>query len=87
LLKDGSVFGFKQNGESAFFYEGRTFYDASYDKVMEVLGGQAVELGLVSQTMYDKFKASLLVRQQMETEESERRLYNELKARFEPAAK
>jgi hypothetical protein len=87
LLKDGSVFGFKQNGESAFFYEGRTFYDANYDKVMDVLGGQAVELGLVSQTMYDAFKSSKVTRERREAEESDRRLYECLKERFEPKAK
>src|SRR6187399_820195 len=66
LLNDGSVFGFKQNGESAFYYEGRTFYDATYDKVMEVLGGQAVELGLVSETMYNEFKANKLARERIQ---------------------
>jgi hypothetical protein len=87
LLADGSVFGFKQNGESAFFYEGRTFYDATYDKVMEVLGGQAVELGLVSETMYNEFRANKTAREQREVEAADRRLFEELKARFEPAAK
>jgi hypothetical protein len=54
---------------------------------MDVLGGQAVELGLVSQTMYDKFKVEKQARDRRAVEESDLRLFQQLKERFEPKAK